>query len=113
MPDTDIPKPNLLSNQNSSPNPASSSEVVDGLQITQMFKEPNGENHKILCDALEKKVPHHKDGSVLEIASIVLHCRSGMRKRKLNQLMERRKSRNLDVLSWCEFSSQTCKSCRF
>ncbi|KHN37894.1 hypothetical protein glysoja_017018 [Glycine soja] len=89
MPDRDVPKPDLLSNPNSSPNSASSSEAVDGLESTQMFKEPNAENHKILCDALEKKIPQHKDVIVPEIASTVLHCRSGMRKRGLNHLMNR------------------------
>lgn len=87
MPDRDVPKPDLLSNPNSSPNSASSSEAVEGLESNEMFKEPNAENHKILCDALEKKVPQHKE-IVQEIASTVLHCRSGMRKRK-NFLMKR------------------------
>ncbi|XP_047157647.1 protein SMAX1-LIKE 3-like [Vigna umbellata] len=81
MPDRDVPKPDLLSNPNSSPNSASSSEAVDGLESTEMFKEPNDENHKILCDALEKKAPQHKE-VIPEIASTVLHCRSGMRKRE-------------------------------
>ncbi|RZB44758.1 protein SMAX1-LIKE 3-like [Glycine soja] len=88
MPDSDVPKPDLLSNPNSSPNSASSSEAVDGLESTQMFKEPNAENHKILCDALEKKVPQHKE-VIPEIASTVLHCRSGMRKRDQNHSMKR------------------------
>ncbi|TKY51758.1 Chaperone protein ClpB1 [Spatholobus suberectus] len=81
MPDRDVPKPDLLSNPNSSPNSASSSEAVDGLESSQMFKEPKAENHKILCDALEKKVPQHKE-VIPEIASTVLRCRSGMRKRE-------------------------------
>ncbi|KAL2324979.1 hypothetical protein Fmac_024037 [Flemingia macrophylla] len=79
MPDREVPKPDLLSNPNSSPNSASSSEAVDGLESTQMFKEPNAENLKILCDALEKKVPQHKE-VIPEIASTLLLCRSGMRK---------------------------------
>jgi len=87
MPDRDVPKPDLLSNPNSSPNSASSSEAVDGLESTEMFKEPSAENHKILCDALEKKVPQLKE-VIPEIASTVLHCRSGMRKRE-NLLMKR------------------------
>ncbi|CAJ1976607.1 unnamed protein product [Sphenostylis stenocarpa] len=87
MPDRDVPKPDLLSNPNSSPNSASSSEAVEGLESTEMFMEPNAENHKILCDALEKKVPQHKE-VISEIASTVLHCRSGMRKRE-NLLMKR------------------------
>ncbi|KAK7343950.1 hypothetical protein VNO77_13095 [Canavalia gladiata] len=87
MPDRNVPKPDLLSNPNSSPNSASSSEAVDGLESTQMFRELNAENHKILCDALEKKVPHHIE-IISEIASTVLHCRSGMRKRE-HHLMKR------------------------
>ncbi|XP_027364635.1 protein SMAX1-LIKE 3-like [Abrus precatorius] len=87
MPDSSVPKPDLLSNPNSSPNSASSSEAVDGLESTQMFKEHTSENHKILCDALEKKVPQHKE-IIPEIASTLLHCRSGMRKRE-NHLMKR------------------------
>ncbi|KAJ1394992.1 P-loop containing nucleoside triphosphate hydrolase [Sesbania bispinosa] len=79
MPERNVPKPDLLSNPNSSPNSASSSEAVDGLDSTQMFKELNAENLKILCDALEKKVPQQKE-IIKEIASTVLLCRSGMRK---------------------------------
>ncbi|RDX75639.1 Protein SMAX1-LIKE 3, partial [Mucuna pruriens] len=87
MPERNIPKPDLLSNPNSSPNSASSSEAVEGLDSTQMFKEHNDENLKILCDALEKKVPQQKE-IVNEIASTVLLCRSGMRKGE-NHLVKR------------------------
>ncbi|XP_061362303.1 protein SMAX1-LIKE 3-like [Gastrolobium bilobum] len=87
MPERNVPKPDLLSNPNSSPNSASSSEALDGLESTEMFKELNAENLKILCDALEKKVPQHKE-IIPEIASTVLRCRSGMRKGE-NQLMKR------------------------
>ncbi|TKY53574.1 Chaperone protein ClpB [Spatholobus suberectus] len=52
-----------------------------------MFKEHNDENLKILCDALEKKVPQQKE-IVKEIASSVLLCRSGMRKGE-NHLVKR------------------------
>ena len=83
MPDRNVPKPDLLSNPNSSPNSASSSEAVEGLDSTQMFKELNAENLKILCDALERKVPQHK-GIIPEIASTILQCRSGMRKGENN-----------------------------
>ncbi|KAG4907002.1 hypothetical protein AAZX31_20G064200 [Glycine max] len=79
MPERNHPKPDLLSNPNSSPNSASSSEAVEGLDSTQMFKDHNDENLKILCDALEKKAPQQKK-TVKEIASTVLLCRSGMRK---------------------------------
>lgn len=39
MPHRNVPKPDLLSNPNSSPNSASSSEAVDGLEITGMLNE--------------------------------------------------------------------------
>ncbi|KAK7268532.1 hypothetical protein RIF29_21232 [Crotalaria pallida] len=87
MPETNVPKPDLLSNPNSSPNSASSSEAVDGLESTQMFKELSAKNLKILCDALEEKVPQHKE-IIPEIASTVLCCRSGMKKVE-NHLMRR------------------------
>ncbi|CAJ1967979.1 unnamed protein product [Sphenostylis stenocarpa] len=79
MPERNIPKPDLLSNPNSSPNSASSSEAVEGLDSTQMFKEHNDENLKILSDSLQKKVTQNKE-MAKEIASTVLLCRSGMRK---------------------------------
>ncbi|KAE9621171.1 hypothetical protein Lal_00019835 [Lupinus albus] len=79
MPERNVPKPDLFSNPNSSPNSAYSSEEVDGLDSTQMFKEHNEDNLKILCDALENKAPQHKE-IVKEIVSTVLLCRSGMRK---------------------------------
>ncbi|KAJ0102943.1 hypothetical protein Patl1_05852 [Pistacia atlantica] len=71
------PKPDLLSNPNSSPNSASSSELVveednDGLN---RFKVLNDENLKILCDALERKVPWQIE-IVQEIATTILQCRS-------------------------------------
>ncbi|KAG4203342.1 hypothetical protein ERO13_A05G394900v2 [Gossypium hirsutum] len=76
------PKPDLLSNPNSSPNSASSSEAtevdIDGLN---KFKIRNAENMNILCSALERKVPRHKD-LVPEIVSTILECRSGTRKVK-------------------------------
>ncbi|TYG84890.1 hypothetical protein ES288_A13G008300v1 [Gossypium darwinii] len=80
-------KPDLLSNPNSSPNSASSSEAmeedIDGLNA---FKVVNAENMNILCNALEKKVPWQKD-VIPEIVSTILECRSGMNKAKnwLNQ----------------------------
>ncbi|XVF24625.1 hypothetical protein REPUB_Repub13aG0143300 [Reevesia pubescens] len=76
------PKPDLLSNPNSSPNSASSSEAIeediDGLNE---FKILNAENMNILCNALEKKVPWQKE-VIPEIVSTILECRSGMRKVK-------------------------------
>ncbi|KAL5067037.1 hypothetical protein RYX36_017924 [Vicia faba] len=81
----------VLSNRNSSPNSGSSSEEVDGLKRSQMLNELNDENMKILCDALEKKVPNEKRRLTKEIASTVLLCRSGMRKggEKDNSLVKR------------------------
>ncbi|QCE05617.1 P-loop containing nucleoside triphosphate hydrolase [Vigna unguiculata] len=87
MPERNIPKPDLLSNPNSSPNSASSSEAAEGLDSTQMFKEHNDENLKILSDALQKMVPQNKE-TAKEIASTVLLCRSGMRKGE-NHLVKR------------------------
>ncbi|KAJ3700450.1 hypothetical protein LUZ61_004155 [Rhynchospora tenuis] len=45
------------------------------------FKELNAENLKILCNALEKKVPWQKE-IIPDVASIVLQCRSGLVRRK-------------------------------
>ncbi|XVF00037.1 hypothetical protein REPUB_Repub03eG0251800 [Reevesia pubescens] len=82
------PKPELLSNPNSSPNSASSSEAVeediDGLNA---FKILNAENMNFLCNALEKKIPWRKE-VIPEIVSTILECRSGMRKLKRDQLKE-------------------------
>ncbi|KAE9589808.1 hypothetical protein Lal_00021592 [Lupinus albus] len=78
MPETNVPKPDLLSNPNSSPNSASSSEIAEGLESTEMFKELSAKNLNILCDALEQKVPQHKE-IIPDIASTILCCRSGMK----------------------------------
>ncbi|KAJ6720096.1 CHAPERONE PROTEIN CLPD CHLOROPLASTIC [Salix viminalis] len=75
------PKPDLLSNPNSSPNSASSSEAMDDTEGVQSFKEFNDHNMKNLRCGLEKKVPWQKD-IIPEIATSILECRSGMRKRK-------------------------------
>ncbi|KAF7820447.1 protein SMAX1-LIKE 3-like [Senna tora] len=79
MPEPDTTtRPDLLSNPNSSPNSASSSEAdLDGLDTSHVFKDPTQENLEILCDALDNKVgPRHKH-VLREISSTVLHCRSG------------------------------------
>ncbi|XP_057978881.1 protein SMAX1-LIKE 3-like [Malania oleifera] len=76
-------KPDLLSNPNSSPNSASSSEAMEDLECLNRFKELNSENMKILCNALEKKVPWQKD-TIPEIVSTILQCRSRMMRRKGN-----------------------------
>uniref|UniRef100_A0A2N9FKJ0 Uncharacterized protein n=1 Tax=Fagus sylvatica TaxID=28930 RepID=A0A2N9FKJ0_FAGSY len=78
------PKPDLLSNPNSSRNSASSSEVMEDMVGHHMFRDLNAENLKILCDALEKKASWQKD-IISEIATTILQCRSGMSKRKGNQ----------------------------
>ncbi|XP_002516629.2 protein SMAX1-LIKE 3 [Ricinus communis] len=85
-----VTKPELLSNPNSSPNSASSSEAVDGTEGLQSFKELNNQNLKILCSSLEKKVPWQKD-IIPEIATAILECRSGRSKskRKSNNRAER------------------------
>ncbi|XP_050229993.1 protein SMAX1-LIKE 3 [Mercurialis annua] len=79
------PNPTLpfLSNPNSStPNSTSSSDLMEtDHQYFHKFKEMNAENLKILCNALENKVPWQKD-VIPEIASTILQCRSGMVKRK-------------------------------
>lgn len=66
-------KPELLSNPNSSPNSASSSEASG--YIDQNIDRFNPENMKVLCKALEKKVPWQKD-IIPEIVSTILECRS-------------------------------------
>eukprot|EP00258_Populus_trichocarpa_P012981 XP_002323392.2 protein SMAX1-LIKE 3 [Populus trichocarpa] len=68
------------SNTNSTPNSASSSDVME-MEHLHKFKELNAENLKTLCNALEKKVPWQKD-IIPEIASTILQCRSGMARRK-------------------------------
>ena len=84
MPERNASKPDLLSNPNSSPNSASSSEVMEDMVGLHMFRELNAENMKILCDALEKKASWQKD-IIPEIATTILQCRSGMNKRKGNE----------------------------
>ncbi|XP_059665881.1 protein SMAX1-LIKE 3-like [Cornus florida] len=81
MPFTNEPKPDLLSNPNSSPNSASSSEAMEDMECLHQFKELNYENLKILCNALEEKVPWQVN-IIPEIASTVLECRSGKKSRK-------------------------------
>lgn len=68
------------SNPSSTPNSVSSSDLME-VEYMQKFKAFNGENLKILCSALEEKVPWQKD-IVPDIASTILRCRSGMMRRK-------------------------------
>ncbi|KAK2971285.1 hypothetical protein RJ640_001311 [Escallonia rubra] len=74
-------KPDLLSNPNSSPNSASSSEASEGMECSNLFKVLNPKNSKILSKALEKRVPWQR-GIIPEIVSTVLQCRSGTMGRK-------------------------------
>ncbi|XAR64931.1 hypothetical protein NMG60_11008832 [Bertholletia excelsa] len=79
--ETNDPKPDLLSNPNSSPNSASCSEVDEDVECLDRFKEFTSENLKVLCDALEKKVPWQAD-VIPDIVSTILQCRSKMIRRK-------------------------------
>ncbi|CAL5404181.1 unnamed protein product [Camellia sinensis] len=82
IPERNERKPDLLSNPNSSPNSASSSEAEEDIvECLDRFKELNSENLKVLCNALEKKVPWQKD-IIPDIASTILQCRSGTITRK-------------------------------
>ncbi|XP_047976317.1 protein SMAX1-LIKE 3-like [Salvia hispanica] len=73
-------KPELLSNPNSSPNSASSSEASEDMKLLNKFDELNSENLSILTAALEKKVQWQKH-IVPEIATAILRCRSGTTKK--------------------------------
>ncbi|CAN1140081.1 Protein SMAX1-LIKE 3 [Linum perenne] len=98
-------KPDLLSNPNSSPNSASSSEASDDREDDglECFKEFNGENLNILCNALEQKVPHQKE-IIPEIATAVLECRSGMKRRKLNNVIRSSNISEKREETWLLFS---------
>ncbi|KAJ9554799.1 LOW QUALITY PROTEIN: hypothetical protein OSB04_009413 [Centaurea solstitialis] len=74
------PRQRFPSNPNSTPNSVSSSDLME-VEYVQKFKEFNGENLKILCNALEEKAPWQKD-IVPDIAGTILKCRSGMLRRK-------------------------------
>ncbi|KAK9072711.1 hypothetical protein SSX86_009146 [Deinandra increscens subsp. villosa] len=74
------PRQRFPSNPNSTPNSVSSSDLME-VEYVQKFKEFNGENLKILCNALDKKVPWQKE-IVPDIAGTILKCRSGMVRRK-------------------------------
>ncbi|GMH09990.1 hypothetical protein Nepgr_011831 [Nepenthes gracilis] len=70
------------SNPNSSPNSTSSSDVME-IESAQRFSDYNSENLKILCNALEKKVPWQRE-TIPVIANAILNYRSGSRRRKGN-----------------------------
>jgi ATP-dependent Clp protease ATP-binding subunit ClpA len=69
------------SNPNSYTNSSSTSDEASNKEnYHPKFKELNAENLKILCNALERKVPWQKV-IVPEIASAILTCRSGMKRK--------------------------------
>ncbi|KAL1546094.1 protein SMAX1-LIKE 3-like [Salvia divinorum] len=80
-------KPELLSNPNSSPNSASSSEASEDMKLLHKFDELNPENLRILTNALEKKVQWQKH-IVPEIATAILGCRSGTTTRRVGSKRE-------------------------
>ncbi|KAJ8432112.1 hypothetical protein Cgig2_027300 [Carnegiea gigantea] len=74
----------ISSDPNSTPTSTSSSDIMNQMEsqcISRRFKEYTAENVKTLCHALEKNVPHYKD-AIYDVVSTVLHCRSGMTRRK-------------------------------
>ncbi|KAK6942539.1 Clp, repeat (R) domain [Dillenia turbinata] len=77
-----MPKHAYSSNPNSTPNSASSSDVME-TEYIKRFMELNAENLKTLCNALEQKVPWQRD-IIPDIATTILRCRSGMLRRKGN-----------------------------
>jgi ATP-dependent Clp protease ATP-binding subunit ClpA len=68
------------SNPNSYTKSITSDEASNKENYHTKFNELNAENLKILCNALERKVPWQKE-IVPEIASAILKCRSGMKRR--------------------------------
>ncbi|PKI43024.1 hypothetical protein CRG98_036602 [Punica granatum] len=87
----DPPKPDLLSNPNSSPNSASSSEVAEDMNDNNpSFKEFSPNNIKILSDALVTKVPWQRE-IIPEIVDTVLKCRSGIIEKNGGSRSERHK----------------------
>lgn len=88
-------KPELLSNPNSTPNSASSSEATEAVVerptslSTLKFNENNAETLEAMCSALEKKVPWQRD-IIPEIATTILRIRSGMMSRKSKTLLPKK-----------------------
>lgn len=85
-------KPELLSNPNSTPNSASSSEATEAITERPLstlsvnrFNENNPENLEAMCSALEKKVPWQND-IIPEIATTILRIRSGVMSRKFKSV---------------------------
>uniref|UniRef100_A0A0D9XP86 Clp R domain-containing protein n=1 Tax=Leersia perrieri TaxID=77586 RepID=A0A0D9XP86_9ORYZ len=85
---------------NPSPESNSVSNSSDGEPKRPKFTELNAENLKIMCNALESHVPQHSK-IVLDIASTVLQCRSGM--------MKKMRLRNNEMqATWLLFQGRDC-----
>ncbi|KAG6522899.1 protein SMAX1-LIKE 3-like [Zingiber officinale] len=69
-----------INNEKLCVNRSSSSDSME-LEHAPKFKELSAENLKTLCIALEEQVPWQKH-IISDIASTILQCRSGMRRRK-------------------------------
>ncbi|KAF0895469.1 hypothetical protein E2562_012473 [Oryza meyeriana var. granulata] len=92
-----------LDSTNPSPESNSLSNSSDGGEPKRpKFTELNAENLKILCNALESRVPHHCN-IVPDIASTVLKCRSGMKKMTL-----RHKEIKGSSTTWLLFQGRDC-----
>ncbi|KAL5203963.1 hypothetical protein ABZP36_008834 [Zizania latifolia] len=88
---------------NPSPESNSVSSSSDGHeQKRPKFTELNAENLKILCNALESNVPRHRS-IVPDIASVVLQCRSGMKKRSLSH-----QEKATSSTTWLLFHGRDC-----
>ncbi|XP_052184690.1 protein SMAX1-LIKE 3-like isoform X2 [Diospyros lotus] len=98
-------KPDLLSNPNSSPNSASSSEAEETkVECLDRFKDFDSENFTVLCNELKKRVPWRKD-IIPDIASTILQRRSGTTKRrsKLDQEEEEEEEEKEREETWLVF----------
>ncbi|XP_074586122.1 protein SMAX1-LIKE 3-like [Curcuma longa] len=70
-----------INNEKLCVNMSSSSDSMEVIEHAPKFKELSAENLKTLCSALEEQVPWQKH-IISDIASTILQCRSGMRRRK-------------------------------
>ncbi|KAL2943067.1 Protein SMAX1-LIKE 3 [Bienertia sinuspersici] len=87
------PKPELLSNPNSTPNSASSSEATEAIIMDTpvfglKFIENNAANLEAMCSALKKKVPWQSD-IIPEIATTILRIRSGILSRRCSKTVQK------------------------
>ncbi|KAG6513488.1 hypothetical protein ZIOFF_023818 [Zingiber officinale] len=73
------PVPSINSEKVLCVNMSSSSDSME-VEYTSKFKELSAKNLKTLCSALEEQVPWQKH-IISDIASTILQCRSGMRRR--------------------------------